>query len=222
MERATITRHETVAVGKVQPHPDNARRGNVARIAKSLEQNGQYRPIVVHESTGNILGGNHTYRAAVDKLGWTHIDVTYVKCTDAKAREILAMDNRASDGSSYDDEALAYLLEQIQDEGDLLAAGYQESDLDDLLAKLEEDPEVPDVAEAEPLDADVTKPARSLTEKAGTYDATATRMMVLTFTQEEFSWAVEQCAALAEKFGLETNADVVRHLIEEASGTVAP
>lgn len=51
-------------IDSVQPHPRNVRQGDVGAIATSLEINGQYRPIVVHKSTNNILAGNHTYKSA--------------------------------------------------------------------------------------------------------------------------------------------------------------
>ena len=51
-------------IASVQPHPRNVRQGDVGAIATSLSTHGQYRPIVVQESTGHILAGNHTYKAA--------------------------------------------------------------------------------------------------------------------------------------------------------------
>jgi ParB-like chromosome segregation protein Spo0J len=99
-------------IESVQPHPRNVRQGDVGAIATSLEINGQYRPIVVHKTSNNILAGNHTYKAAVS-LGWTQIAITYVDCTDDQALKILLADNKANDLASYDDSALADLLKDL-------------------------------------------------------------------------------------------------------------
>lgn len=123
-------------IDSVQPHPRNVRQGDVGAIATSLEINGQYRPIVVHKSTNNILAGNHTYKAAVS-LGWTEIAITYVDCTDDEALKILLADNKANDLASYDDSALADLLQDLVGGAGLDGTLYELSDLDDLIALLE-------------------------------------------------------------------------------------
>lgn len=123
-------------IDSVQPHPRNVRQGDVGAIATSLNLNGQYRPIVVHKTSNNILAGNHTYKAAVS-LGWTHIAITYVDCTDEQALKILLADNKANDLASYDDSALADLLKDLVGGPGLDGTLYELSDLDDLIAMLE-------------------------------------------------------------------------------------
>ena len=123
-------------IDSVQPHPRNVRQGDVGAIANSLQLNGQYRPIVVHKTTGNILAGNHTYKAAV-ALQWTEIAITYVDCTDDQALKILLADNKANDLASYDDNALAELLKDLVGGPGLDGTLYELSDLDDLIALLE-------------------------------------------------------------------------------------
>jgi hypothetical protein len=123
-------------IDSVQPHPRNVRQGDVGAIATSLNLNGQYRPIVVHKTSNNILAGNHTYKAAVS-LGWTHIAITYVDCTDDQALKILLADNKANDLASYDDSALADLLKDLVGGPGLDGTLYELSDLDDLIAMLE-------------------------------------------------------------------------------------
>jgi len=123
-------------INNVQPHPRNVRQGDVGVICQSLEAHGQYRPIVVHKSTNNILAGNHTWQAA-NALGWEKIACTYVDCDDEQALRILLADNRANDLASYDDSALAELLKDIADTSGLEGTLFEPSDLDDLLAMLE-------------------------------------------------------------------------------------
>ena len=123
-------------IESVQPHPRNVRQGDVGAIATSLDINGQYRPIVVHKPTGNILAGNHTYKAAV-ALDWTEIAITYVDCTEEQALKILLADNKANDLASYDDNALAELLKDLVSGAGLEGTLFELSDLDDLIALLE-------------------------------------------------------------------------------------
>lgn len=119
---------ELVAIRDLIPHPDNARRGDVAAIADSLAAHGQYRPVVVSRRTGHVLAGNHTVKAA-KRLRWRKVAAVYVDVDEAGERRILLADNRTADLGSYDDSALADLLRTV---GDFDGTGYAQSDLDRL------------------------------------------------------------------------------------------
>lgn len=130
----------------VRYHPDelatyhrNPRRGDIDAIARSLEVNGQYRPIVVNlgRKTGRpleVLAGNHTLQAA-QKLGWTQIVATTIDVTDTEAARIVAADNRTADLGDYDTDTLTALLRDLDD---LDGTGYTDDDLTDLLNDLNE------------------------------------------------------------------------------------
>jgi DNA modification methylase len=125
---------EQIAVTKLTPHPKNVRQGDVGAISMSLEMHGQYRPIVAQKSTGYILAGNHTYKAAMS-LGWKDIAVTYVDVDDDQALRILLMDNRANDIATYDEHGLSEVLSLLMDtEKQLAGTGFSPEDLDELLA----------------------------------------------------------------------------------------
>jgi ParB-like chromosome segregation protein Spo0J len=127
----------SVSIGSVHPHPRNVRQGDIGAIIESLTKHGQYRPIVVHKATGDILAGNHTYAAAT-ALGWKDIAVTMVDCDEEQALRILLTDNRANDLASYDDNALADLLKELMTTEEQLAGTmFDPADLDDLLGLLE-------------------------------------------------------------------------------------
>jgi site-specific DNA-methyltransferase (adenine-specific) len=124
-------------ITKLKPHPQNVRQGDIGAISISLEQHGQYRPIVVQQSTGFILAGNHTYKAA-KALKWKDIAATFVDVDDEEALRILLIDNRANDLASYDDSALVEMLKALMDtELKLDGTGFDPSDLDQLLKDLE-------------------------------------------------------------------------------------
>lgn len=127
---------KTIPMKNITPHPQNVRQGDVGAIAESLKAHGQYRPIVVQQSTGHILAGNHTYKAA-QALKWTEIEATLIDCDDDEAMRILLIDNRANDLATYDDPALAELLTNLMDtEKQLYGTGYDPDDLDQLLKDL--------------------------------------------------------------------------------------
>lgn len=129
--------YATVAINEVRSHPQNPRRGDVSAIARSLEVHRQYRPIVVQRSTGFILAGNHTWQAA-RQLGWDTIDVAYVDVDADQAVRILLVDNRLSDVATYDDDALAALLNDLaRSDSALEGTGWQPTDLADLNAVLQ-------------------------------------------------------------------------------------
>lgn len=128
--------HLAVAVNSLTPHPQNVRQGDVGAISESLKHHGQYRPIVVQLSTRHILAGNHTFKAA-KALGWKEIACTFVDCDDEQATRILLMDNRANDLASYDDGALAEMLQTLMATDDQLAGtGFDPEDLQQLLEDL--------------------------------------------------------------------------------------
>jgi ParB-like chromosome segregation protein Spo0J len=120
---------ETVPIKTLIPFDGNAREGDIGAISESLKHLGQYRPVVARRETNQILVGNHTWRAA-KHLGWKNIAVAWVDVDDEQATRIVLIDNRTSDLSGYDDDALLALLTNVND---LDGTGYTPDDLDDLL-----------------------------------------------------------------------------------------
>lgn len=125
-----------VPIDVLVPYDRNPRRGDVATIAESLTTNGQYRPIVVRTGSNQVLAGNHTLLAA-RHLGWDALAATFVDCTDEEAARIVLIDNRANDRGGYDDDVLTELLSSI---ANLAGTGYDEHDLNALMALREEWP----------------------------------------------------------------------------------
>lgn len=140
--------HTLTPINALKPHPDNPRQGDIGAIHESITHNGFYGTIIVQKSTGYILAGNHRWQAA-KAAGLTEIPVTYLDVNDDHARRILLADNRTNDLATYNDEALAQLLQELHDTtGTLDGTGYDGDDLDQLLSDLEHDPlATPDPAE---------------------------------------------------------------------------
>lgn len=128
----TEIRKMQVAIDDVKPFPGNARRGDLPTVRESVKTHGQYRSILVQESTGHIIAGNNTWQAMKDE-GFINIDIEIIDVDDTTAKKINLMDNRANDLAGYDDQALADLLNDIPDfEG----TGFERQDLDALMAGL--------------------------------------------------------------------------------------
>lgn len=125
-------RSEIVSVEDLTPFPGNARRGDLAVLRESLRVHGQYRDIVVQESTGYILAGNHTYLAAVAE-GIPEVGATFIDVDDEQARKIVLVDNRSNDVAGYDIPTLADLINSV---GDLEGTGFDDKALEEVMAAL--------------------------------------------------------------------------------------
>lgn len=134
-KRISITKQ--LPLGELTSYPGNPRRGDVAAIRESLEVTGQYRALVVRADTREVLAGNHTL-LAMRELGWEKGLCHLVDVDDEQARRIVLADNRTNDLASYDEDALALLLAEM--DGTLEGTGWDQETLDDLTATLEPKP----------------------------------------------------------------------------------
>jgi ParB-like chromosome segregation protein Spo0J len=205
-----------VSVDELKAYPKNPRRGNIKLIAESLTEYGQYKPIVVNSVNNEILVGNHTFEAA-KTLGWKEIDVTYIEADAETAAKIVLIDNRASDLSGYDNNALLELLERLDS---LEHTGYGDDEFDDVLAKIEEE-KTPSVKEA------ITK--NSLDEIAGQieglaerYKSVDTKVFMVELENHVYIWTIEQLGKQRLKSGAQSNSDALVKLLEENYGEKAP
>lgn len=127
---------ERVHIDNIEPHPANPNDGDVAAIAESIRQNGFYGRIVVRDSTGKILAGEHRWRAA-QEVGLGEVPIERVECDDETAMRILLADNRTAEKAEREPEPLADLLESLEATDDGLAGtGYENDDLNELLDDL--------------------------------------------------------------------------------------
>lgn len=131
-----------VPLDSVTPYPRNARHGDVGAISESLKRFGQHKPIVVQESTGYILAGNHLWHAA-RALGWPSLAVNRIAVDDETALALMIADNRTAELGSYDDEALANILRELASTNNLTGVGYDGDDVDALLRELTDLGDVP-------------------------------------------------------------------------------
>lgn len=117
-----------VPVENIENLEGNPRKGDVDAVAKSYETFGQRKPIVVRKTgegpngpTGVVIAGNHQL-AAARKLGWEKIAAVFVEDDEITAKAYALADNRTAERGTYDREALAAMIADVQAEPELLAA----------------------------------------------------------------------------------------------------
>jgi len=110
--------------------PANTRKNHdIDRIAGSLQQFGQRKPIVANRKQGNkIEAGNGTYLGA-KKLGWTHIAAVFVDDDAAVAAAYGIADNRVGEFSEWDLDVLRDVAGTVED----LFTGFKPAELADLI-----------------------------------------------------------------------------------------
>jgi len=129
---------ERVPLSSIHIDPANARSHparNLEAIQSSLRRFGQQKPIVVDHS-GLIRAGNGTYEAA-KVLGWEAIDVVVTDLDGMEAAAFAIADNRTAELAEWDEPALAALLRELRAEDGLDGVGFDDAEIDELLAELE-------------------------------------------------------------------------------------
>src|ERR1035437_2088570 len=121
-----------VPIESVSLHPDNPREGDVGAISESLRRFGQLRPIVVQQSSGFTVAGNHVLRAA-RALNWVSIAAHVMDLSDEDAAAYLVADNRLSEIAWYDQKVLSTILAEQARAGNLEGTGYDGDDVDAVL-----------------------------------------------------------------------------------------
>jgi len=121
-----------IPIDELHIDPANARANHALdRIAASLKAYGQRKPIIANRlQGGKIEAGNGTWMAA-KKLGWTHIAVVFVEDDAATAAAYGIADNRLSELSAWDLDALGALIPTVDD----LFTGFTEAEIRDLLGE---------------------------------------------------------------------------------------
>lgn len=120
---------EILPVDEIIPYWRNPRKipqVAVDAVAESIERYGYHQPIVVDSDKVIIVG--HTRHAALKQLGITEVQVYVADLPEAKAREYRLVDNRTSEMSVWDRDAL---MSELQGwEQDLINSFFPEIDLE--------------------------------------------------------------------------------------------
>ena len=142
-------------LARLIPHARNARthsEAQVAQIAGSIAEFGFVNPVLVG-ADGVIVAGHGRVMAA-RKLGLTEAPVIVLAhLTPTQRRALMIADNQIASQAGWNDEMLAAELAALKDEDfDLDLLGFDDTDLDRLLAGVIEEGEDPDEAPEPPTD----------------------------------------------------------------------
>jgi site-specific DNA-methyltransferase (adenine-specific) len=130
---------EWVAIERLTPWVKNPRKNDatVDRAAASIKAHGWGAPILARRDNSEIIAGHTRLKAAL-RMGLRLVPVRYLDLDEIRAHSLALADNRVGEESEWDREALARVLDDLQRAGaDLEATGFDEKEVDDLIAKLE-------------------------------------------------------------------------------------
>jgi hypothetical protein len=193
----------------------NPRRGDIAAIKKSLDANGQYKPVIVNSGTitgrpFEVLAGNHTVLAARE-LELSEIQAYVIDVDDATATRINLVDNKTAQLGDFDDAILADLLTGF--DGELFGTGYTSDDLDSFTALLGTPVGMPGI-ETPAAPAPAPEPVEPSEPAPGL------RNIALGGLPPRYApWLRDAFTAMREQFNVETNADVIVALVVAHTGT---
>ena len=149
-----------VPLDAIHPDPANARlhpERNVAAIKASLSRFQQVEPLVVQRSTQRLIAG-HGRVEAMRALGWTEADIVEVDVDDTTAAALGIALNRSAESATWDVEALIRTIESIKDDFPLGDLGFDQKELDALVA---------DIAPVEVVQDEVPAPPDAATTRTG-------------------------------------------------------
>jgi hypothetical protein len=162
-----------VPVDALKPLANNVNQADLGAISLSVAHNGFYGALLVEESTGEIVAGNHRFRAAIGE-GATTIPVIYAEFDSPETkRKIAIADNQTNRLGTWDQQGLLEELTAIRsDFGSLLGTGFDDNALQELCEDLGNglltglDLETPDPK------PDTPEPVASSPEPTGKSDST--------------------------------------------------
>ena len=152
-----MTRRAEVAAtwestGSLVPWAGNPRKNDgdpVERVAKSIQRFGFGAPIIARASDREIIAG-HTRWKAAQRLGMDRVPVRFLDVDEDEAHALALADNRLTEITPWDDEALADVLRGLEEATvDLDGLGWTEEELDAVMRverpRHEPSNDVPDV-----------------------------------------------------------------------------
>ena len=143
-----------VPLASIHEDPANARlhpERNLDAIQASLRRFGQAEPLVINSRTQRLVAG-HGRLAAMRRLGWKEAEIVEVDLTELDATALGIALNRSSESATWDETALGRLLEQLRTEDALEGVGFDEVEINELLAKLEAESGLGPVEDPGPCD----------------------------------------------------------------------
>lgn len=202
-------------IAELQLDPENARGHSdrdVQAIARSLEEYGQQKPIVVGKD-GLVRAGNGTLQAA-QRLGWSKLAAVVFDGPLERAKRYAIADNRTAELSFWLDDVLSEQLQALQTDPDFdpESIGFTDAEAMEVIA----------AAEA------AIEEARTVAERTGANAASRAptgseqvRQVPLLMTAAAHEIFAVQVAELGAIFKTATVADTVLKAVAEMHGLLA-
>jgi hypothetical protein len=197
-----------IDIDAIKEHPNNPRKGDDRAVGESIARNGFFGAVLVQKSTGYVIAGNTRFRVMSEE-GMATIPGFWVDCDDEVATRIMLADNRTSDLAFYDDEALFALLKTLVESEGLDGTGYDRAAYELLLQSVEADSIVGGIRQG-------VFPE----ERIDAYNELDIRSLILPYEFSRYEPVANGLATLRAAWGMDTNADVVEALVEEACGAL--
>ncbi len=126
-----------VPIAELQPWDKNPRQNDraVAKVADSIKRFGFGSPILAR-TNGEVIAG-HTRLKAASQLGIDRVPVRFLDLDPADARLLALADNKLGEIAEWDEILLAEILQDL-DPADAALAGFDASEVSELLASLQE------------------------------------------------------------------------------------
>lgn len=144
---------------KPKPYDKNPRINDeaVAKVAASIKAYGFRQPIVVDQAGVIVVG--HTRLKAAISLGMKKVPVHVADLTPKQSRAYRLADNRTAEEADWDAELLSDEIEALLADGyDIDLLGFDDGEVDAMLAELEDEPEIVEDEVPEPPANPITKP----------------------------------------------------------------
>jgi len=130
---------KSVRIDTLHEDPANARKHperNRAAVRSSLKEFGQVEALVVQKGTGRVIGGNCRL-AELRAMGVEEAMVAEVDLGGVDATRLGLILNRSAETAEWDTDTLTDLLKSLDDEDALEGLGWDDEELEALLAEVE-------------------------------------------------------------------------------------
>jgi hypothetical protein len=193
-----------VDIDSVSEWPDNPRSGDLEVLKESIRKNGFYAPIVVQRETNYVIAGNHRHQA-LREMGSTQVPVLFMDIDDIEATRMALADNRTSDLAFYNDEQLFALLDHLVQTEGLEGSGYDRAAYELLLQQAENNDIVGGIRQGLTPD-----------DRIDQYNQLDIRSIILPYEAAVYEKVATDLARLRRVWELDTNAEVVKQLLDNA------
>lgn len=122
-----------VRIDELVKHPQNPRRGDVARIRELIRENGWVGHVYRQASSGYVISGWHSSQAALAE-GYVELPTVTLDVDDAAALRLLVSLNRAHELGHSDVDDVREVLRILEEQGELAGVGYNDRELAALFA----------------------------------------------------------------------------------------